>query len=380
MKKLKVLTIGHSYVVASNRGIAEAIHFDPSIEMTIAAPLFMNGSLRPLALEKSSSTDGPNVVGLPAYFTRYNHFFFYRNLASIIKPGAFDLIHIWEEPYVLAGFQIARAAKIANIPYFFRSAQSLNKKYPFPFSFFEKFVLRNARGWNAGASLVYQNLLARGYPQKNSVIINLGVKGDLFYPARDTIEKDIIKEELNLKGPVLCFIGRLVYDKGLDVLMSALEDVKSHWNLIALGSGPYKEKIEKWAHENNFQDRVKVMLVKHDEVPRILRGCDILVAPSQTMPNWKEQFGRMLAEAFASKVTVIGSDSGEIPFVIAENGLVVGEKDIKGWTTNIELLLTNEQLRNQLAEKGRAKFLEELEVSAIAKKYIQFYHHLTSDK
>ena len=51
---------------------------------------------------------------------------------------------------------------------------------------------------------------------------------------------------------------------------------------------------------------------------------DVMCAPSQTTPKWREQFGRMLIEAFASGVPVVGSDSGEIPFVIDEAGVLVG--------------------------------------------------------
>ena len=67
---------------------------------------------------------------------------------------------------------------------------------------------------------------------------------------------------------------------------------------------------------------------------------DILVAPSQTVSNWREQFGRMLIEAFACGVPVIGSDSGEIPYVIQDAGVVVGEKDELGWIAAIAELLS----------------------------------------
>ena len=77
------------------------------------------------------------------------------------------------------------------------------------------------------------------------------------------------------------------------------------------------------------------MLVKHSEVPRYLASMDMMVAPSQSMRNWREQFGRMIIEAFASGVPVIGSDSGEIPFVIADAGRVVAEADAAAWTAEI---------------------------------------------
>ena len=52
--------------------------------------------------------------------------------------------------------------------------------------------------------------------------------------------------------------------------------------------------------------------------------------PSLTRPNWKEQFGRVLIEAMASGVPVIGSDSGAIPDVIGQAGLIFPEGDFSG--------------------------------------------------
>ena len=66
---------------------------------------------------------------------------------------------------------------------------------------------------------------------------------------------------------------------------------------------------------------------------------DLLVAPSQTTPWWKEQFGRMLIEAMACGVPVIGSDSGEIPYVIGDAGMVVSDVDVAGWARAIATLV-----------------------------------------
>ncbi|MCH8258470.1 MAG: glycosyltransferase, partial [Proteobacteria bacterium] len=128
---------------------------------------------------------------------------------------------------------------------------------------------------------------------------------------------------LGLNEPMIGYIGRLVKAKGLDLLMHALLKVQGEWSLLVLGSGPYKDSIESWAARHGLQDRVRVLLVKHDDVPRYLGAMDMLVAPSQTTPSWKEQFGRMVIEAFACGVPVIGSDSGEIPRVIDDAGIVV---------------------------------------------------------
>src|SRR5207245_4143431 len=103
-----------------------------------------------------------------------------------------------------------------------------------------------------------------------------------------------------------------------------------------------------WASHQG--DRVRVTTgVRHAQVPRYLNAMDVLCAPSQTTSHWREQFGRMLVEAFACGVPVVGSDSGEIPYVINGSGLVVGEADEAGWRQARTDLLESPTRRSEVA-------------------------------
>ncbi len=96
---------------------------------------------------------------------------------------------------------------------------------------------------------------------------------------------------------------------------------------------------------------------------------DLLVAPSQTMKNWREQFGRMIIEAFACGVPVIGSDSGEIPFVIGDAGRVVAEADVAAWAeTPSNGFWTARKERDELRNRGLAR-APRYSVATIAKQY-----------
>ncbi|MDB5349708.1 MAG: hypothetical protein JWN86_955 [Planctomycetota bacterium] len=373
MKPLRVVSIGHSYVVGLNRAVMARVARLPGIELTVVAPKFFYGDLRPLHLEDSPN-EAYRLQGLNARLTKYIHCFYYERLRTIIAPGAFDLVHAWEEPYIVAGFQIARAARHAGIRYMFRTAQSLPKAYPPPFRQFEKFCLHEAAGWVAGGTIVQRSLQARGGYPPLSEVITLAVDEEDFYP--DEAEGEALRRQLGLTGPVIGFVGRLTAAKGLDILMEALEKVPPPWSLLALGSGPHGAKLQTWAAARGLSDRVKVLLVPHDEVPRYLRAMDLLVAPSQTTPNWKEQFGRMIIEAFATKIAVIGSDSGEIPFVIDDAGLVVPEADPSAWTTAIASLLESTEHRNRLAEAGLERCQSLYTSTRVANRYVDFYHRL----
>jgi glycosyltransferase involved in cell wall biosynthesis len=94
----------------------------------------------------------------------------------------------------------------------------------------------------------------------------------------------------------------------------------------------------------------------YEDVPGFLKSLDILVLPSVTIPPLhREQFGRVLVEAMAAGVPVIGSNSGAIPEVIADAGLVVAERDPLALAAAIDQLLRDPTLRHRLAERGRQR-------------------------
>ena len=79
------------------------------------------------------------LVGLDARWSRWIHVFHYhdRPLYRLIRQNEFDLVHAWEEPYIYAGYQIARSLADLPIPFSFFTCQNLVKQLPPPFSSFE---------------------------------------------------------------------------------------------------------------------------------------------------------------------------------------------------------------------------------------------------
>jgi glycosyltransferase involved in cell wall biosynthesis len=103
------------------------------------------------------------------------------------------------------------------------------------------------------------------------------------------------------------------------------------------------------------------------------RELDVLVVPSRTRHNWKEQFGRVIIEAMACCVPVIGSDSGAIPGVIGDGGLIFPEDDSAALSDCLQTLMHDEGLRCQLAEKGRARVLENYTHAQVAAHTVAVY-------
>lgn len=374
-EKLKVLSIGHSYVVAMNRAILRELAEDPAFDVTIGAPAKFNGSLRTIEIEPEPRDSKLKIVPLRTQLSQKMHVFTYHplDLRSLLNQP-FDCAHIWEEPYILAGFQVMRGLSSRQIPFLFRTAQSLVKNYIFPFSYFEKFCFSKAKHFISGGHLVFEAMRKKGW-QTPGQVLSLAVDTKAF-KVFDAEQKKLKQKELGLKGPVICYLGRLSEEKGCDLFMEVLANLKhKEWSFLVMGSGPYKEKIEAWAVREGLQDRVQVRLFKHDEVPEVLPCCDLMIAPSQTRPFWKEQFGRMLVEAFASGVPVIASDSGEIPRVVDKAGVIVGETDIEGWQQAIARFLEEPESFKGSIENGfeRAKTFS---AQNIGEQYKDIYRQL----
>jgi glycosyltransferase involved in cell wall biosynthesis len=137
--------------------------------------------------------------------------------------------------------------------------------------------------------------------------------------------------------------------------------------------------LKTWAQR--YPDQVRVCTgVAHDAVPRYLNAMDILCAPSQTTPAWREQFGRMLVEGFACGLAVVGSDSGEIPYVIGDAGLVVGEKDAAGWSKALAGLLESPRERQRLADLGRERALSKFAWPVIAAQHLEFFEQILEQR
>jgi glycosyltransferase involved in cell wall biosynthesis len=95
--------------------------------------------------------------------------------------------------------------------------------------------------------------------------------------------------------------------------------------------------------------------------------CDALVLPSLTTPRWKEQFGRVLPEAMACGVPVIGSTSGNIPAMIGDAGIVVPEGDAGAVAAALRSLEESPERHARLAAAGRRRVVERLSVDVEAR-------------
>jgi len=106
----------------------------------------------------------------------------------------------------------------------------------------------------------------------------------------------------------------------------------------------------------------------------------VLALPSRTRPNIKEQFGRVLVEAMSCETCVVGSDSGEIPNVIGDAGLIFREGDERELAHRLHQLMDAPAVRESLRHRGRQRVLDHFTYAKIATDTVDFYRRICSGR
>ena len=349
-RAMNILTVGHSYVVALNRRLCRELARAGGVQVrvTVAAPASFHGDLRPIALEPCVG-EPYRLEPVPVRGSKIPHMFWYsRRLARLLHGGRWDVVHAWQEPFVLAGGQISwhtpRALRSCSRPS--RTCRSgTHRRSPRSSA-----TAARASGWTAFGRTVAEALQDRpGYRDRPMRVIPLGVDCDVFRPDPEARRKTLATLGWSDPGPpVIGFLGRFVPEKGVELLRCVLDRLEpDSWRALWVGGGAKEGDLRAWAGRHGGLRRV-VTGVAHDAVPAYLNAMDLLAAPSQATPRWKEQLGRMLLEAMASGVPVVASDSGEIPHVVADAGQVVAESDESAWTEALRALLASSDRRREL--------------------------------
>ena len=283
-------------------------------------------------------------------------------LVESVRATHPDVIDLYEEPFTLVALQsvLLRDRLAPHAALVLYSAVNVARRWRWPYRAIERFVLNRADAAHAPNSDVPPILAARGFGSKPVAVIPLGVDVDRFAAAQPVALDGIPR-------PRIGFIGRFEAVKGLDVLLDAFRRLTTPAELVLVGDGSRRPAL--------VGDRIHVLAaVAFEQIPSLLKAVDVLVLPSVTiLPLHREQFGRVLVEAMAAGVPVIGSRSGAIPEVIGDAGLVVPERDPAALAQAIETVLTESDLRQRLIERGRQRAATQFAWSTIADKTLSLF-------
>ncbi len=296
------------------------------------------------------------------------HLHHFPQLGKALREFRPDVLHVDEEPYNLAAWQAQWLGRRAGCRTLFFTWQNILRRYPPPFSLGERYVLRGADHVIAGTAGAADVLRAKGYGGPLSVIPQFGIDPQYFRPAQCRPQRPF----------TIGYFGRLVAEKGLRVLLQALAQLGGDTQLLLVGDGPLREDLAAQARQAGLVERLRFDGSQPSAaMPAHYRRIDVLVLPSLTRRNWKEQFGRVLVEAMASGVPVVGSDSGAIPDVIGDAGLVFPERDAAALAAQLRRLQGEDGLRRQLARLGRERALQCFTHAGVAEATVAVYRRLT---
>jgi glycosyltransferase involved in cell wall biosynthesis len=357
---LRVLTIAHNAVAASNRHRTEALRRLDGVKVDLLTPRWWFEEGRRIEVPRTA----PWRVGRTLFTGNGTRYLYATGLLEAFRATQPDVIDLYEEPFSLVALQtlLARHMLAPKAALVFYSAVNVLRDWRWPYRAIERLVLRGADGAHGPNQDVPRILRAKHFASDRPLqVIPLGVEVERFASA----------DALDLPGtprPRIGFVGRLEPVKGLDVLLDAFARLSTRASLVVAGDGS-----ERWRLHG---DRIYMLeSIGYNDLPGLLKSLDVLVLPSVSiLPLHREQFGRVLVEAMAAGVPVIGSSSGAIPEVIGDAGLVVPERDPVALAGAIDAVLNDAAIRQVLIERGRRRAGSHCDWSVVANRTLDLFH------
>jgi glycosyltransferase involved in cell wall biosynthesis len=285
-----------------------------------------------------------------------------RSLLTDFRP---ELLQIEEEPWSNGAAALARAARRLKIPYVLLTRESLSVSRSTLAS------LRRNRALGGAAGLISVNeaagrLALRGHPSlPHRTIPQLGV------PLPLSVERD------PHTGLSIGFVGRLIPEKGLDLLFRAVVKLVGRYTITVVGTGPAQEELEGLAERLGIAGRVTWRgALPRAAVDEVWSRLDVVVVPSRTTPRWIEVTPRAALDAMAHGLAVVGSAAGAIPEALGDAGVVVPEEDVEALSNTLQRLHDDPAELQRLGVAGRRRVMDAYTDAAIAERTLRFWRDL----
>ena len=325
----------------------------------------------------------PMTVALPWSGPGQSYLHFYPGLGRLVRQLQPDVIDLWEEPWSLVSVQACavRARHCPQARLVSETEQNVDKQLVVPFENFRAAVLKEA-DWVVGRSTEALEIVERkGYGGPARVVPN-AVDAQLFRPLA-VARRAQMRAQLGWEGAWVCgYVGRLVEEKGLADLVEAVSHIPASplrppVRAVLVGEGPFEASLRAQISALGLGARVSLLPARPaGELAHLMGALDALVLPSRTTARWKEQFGRVLIEAQACGVPVVGSDSGAIPDVVGEAGLIFPEGQAQSLAQKLQWLADHPDSARALGERGRQEVEAKYTWARVAQSMAQIYREV----
>lgn len=301
------------------------------------------------------------------------HYAVYRTVTFHLRRWQPAIIHAEEEPDSLAALHIAlaRALFAPKARLLWHTWQNLDRPTRPAVRWVRRTTLNAAHGVLT-ANQAALNLLARwGFKGLAALVPQNGVDEDVFHP-RPRPATAVFR---------VGYAGRLAPEKGLDTLCQAFDALSAQASaeLHVVGAGPLLADLQHWQTASPFGARWTLHPpCPPEQLAELMSQWDVLVLPSRRTPVWEEQFGRVLIEAMACGVPVLGTATGAIPEVIGEAGLTFPENDVSALSAALLTLCRQPEQRQALAANALRRARTVYSQTVIAHSTAEFYERLLS--
>jgi len=250
-----------------------------------------------------------------------------------------DVVFLEQEPFSMPALQWGWAAERLDIPWGVQGDENLDRPFPWPARAIRRWATPRAHFFAARSPTAADMLTRWGARAPIGVVPHTIPE----WPRGDRVATDPF---------TIGYVGRLVPAKGIDDLLAAAQRLEFPFVLLVAGDGPLRERVQ---GADLGRGRLDLRTgIRSDELPGVYRSMDVLVLPSRTTATWAEQFGKVLCEALLCGTPVIGSSSGEIPWVIetTAGGLVYPEGDVGALAAVLADVHRDDRARAELAAHG----------------------------
>jgi glycosyltransferase involved in cell wall biosynthesis len=351
----RLLVVSHPAVVSVNQEVYRELT-RRGWKVKIVTPSrwghsYAKGVVSPKALPGMEDAIHPTRVAFRGLPQRH---FYLANCRAICTAFDPHVAFVEAEPYSLSAAQWGHVFTRLGVPFGVQCYENIDRPLPLPVRMLRSRVLRHAAFVAARSETAGR--LARIWGARGQV--------ELAPPAVPSWERIPPASERPQRPFTVGFAGRLVESKGLADLLEAVRGLDAPVELLLLGDGELREQLDGQPIPGSHVRVVNGLT--HEQMASAYTQLDVVVLPSHTTPTWKEQFGRVIVEALWCGVPVVGSDSGEIPWLIGltEGGLVFPEGDRDALRERLSRLRAAPELRAQLAAAGRATVERLFTVSA----------------
>ncbi|MBZ0256135.1 glycosyltransferase [bacterium] len=307
----------------------------------------------------------------------YARVWYLTGMARAMMQSKPDVIQLLEEPWSMTALQAMLYAPIfaPQAKVLFYTWENIYRPWVYPAraSFLYAMINKAMHAISSGAICATkgakQVLLQKGY-DKPVKVISYGIP-EFFFEETHTLDSNDIF--------TIGYVGRMLHMKGVDLLIQALAQFPRA-QLRMIGTGDDFPAIQSLCNELHVADRVEwIPSLNEREIPSFMSELDVLVLPSRSTPGWMEQLGRVLIEAMAVGVPVVGARSGAIAEVIGDAGLLFEEDNADDLAKQLKRLYDDPELRMMLHHKGRQRAQDHYTWKNFAQQTAAFYRSILNE-